>query len=504
MLQTFAKNLGQWVEKTVAAIRSSVGAAIATSGASSISPHAANAAEELFSRLADITSTVSIEVKQYGGKLQALRNEMGAIRPGDAPAVAAVIDKLMVLNDQTQHGLARAELRLESQMRQLADTATAAKSDPLTGVANRRGVEDELAIAMSRFQQNGRPAAILLLEIDYFQQFNESHGQEAGERALKRLAGVLAAQAREADAVARISGEQFAVVLHGTKASSVLERAENLRRAMCHTPIEIGDQEVRITASAGLAELQEADTAESVLKRAGEALYAARHGGRNCCYWQADDCLQRLSRPEEEPREVASEAGTSSAKTCEESSQCGAAPIPSAAPKHASVELAADQFADPSFVGQVARRTAEWRRGGATFSVVLLRVSFPASGATQPSDDARRTALRIIHQFARASLRDMDLVARWCADGLAILLPGSLVTDAAGVANRLRSSIERHEMPAPHANLKLSLSAGVAEVIESNDAQRVLQRAWTALESAIAAGGGQVYLHDGLRPAVVT
>src|SRR4030095_1929928 len=137
MLQTFAKNLGQWVEKTIATVRSGVGAAVATSEATSISPHAANAAEELFSRLADITSTVSIEVKQYGGKLNAIRDELDSIRPGDAPAVATVIEKLIVLSDQTQHGLARAELRLEGQMAELADTAHDAQSDPLNAAGPR-------------------------------------------------------------------------------------------------------------------------------------------------------------------------------------------------------------------------------------------------------------------------------------------------------------------------------------------------------------------------------
>ncbi|MCI0361933.1 MAG: diguanylate cyclase [Planctomycetaceae bacterium] len=499
MFQTFSRNLADWMEKTVKAIRASGAAAAPASAAPSISPHEAREAEELFSRVADITSSVAIEVQQHRGQLQTLRDELGSIQPGDVAAVAAAVGQLLAINEQAQHGLARAELRLEGQMRQLAETATAAKSDPLTGLANRRGVEDELAIAVGRFEQSGRPAAVLLLDIDQFQQFNDAHGIEAGDQALKRLAGVLVAQAREADAVARISGEEFAVVLHGTKAASVLERAENLRRAICQTPILVAGKELQISASGGLAELQEGDTSESVLKRANEALYAAKLDGRNCCYWQADDRLQRLSRPAEEQLAGGNSADSDSAKTLE---SAGSARVP-AGPRHASVELAADQFADPSFIGQVSRRAAEWRRGGATFSVVLVRVSFPTSGAQQVSEEARKIALRIIHQFARASLRDMDLVARWCDDGLALLLPGSLVTDAAGVANRLRTAIEKHEMPAPHTSLKLSLSAGVAEVIEANDAQRVLQRAWTALESAVSAGGGQVFLHDGLRPALV-
>jgi GGDEF domain-containing protein len=175
-------------------------------------------------------------------------------------------------------------------------------------------------------------------------------------------------------------------------------------------------------------------------------------------------------------------------------------PTDPAAARAESVELAAEQFADATFVGQIARRIAEWRRGGATFSVVLARVTFPAGSEPPPGDESRRTALRIVHQFARASLRDMDLLSRWQDDGLAILLPGSLVTDGAGVASRLRASIERYDMPAAHGSMQLCVHAGVAEVIEGNDAQRVLRRAWLALDAAGQAGPGSVYLHDGLRP----
>jgi hypothetical protein len=74
------------------------------------------------------------------------------------------------------------------------------------------------------------------------------------------------------------------------------------------------------------------------------------------------------------------------------------------------------------------------------------------------------------------------------------------VTDAAGVAARLRTAVERYEMPAPIGALSLSFHAGVAEVIDGNDAQRVLRRAWLALDAASQAGHGSVYLHDGLRP----
>jgi diguanylate cyclase (GGDEF)-like protein len=497
MLGTIPRKFADWIGWNSPSGRSGGPAVELAASPSSLSSHDVGTAVELFSRLAEITTTVANEVQQHHGNIQSVNDELGSIQQGDASAVAAAVCKLLVMNQQTQQRLAHAELRLQAQQRQLKDVANAAKTDPLTGVANRRGLDEDLANSLAKFAQRGRPTALLMLDIDHFKSFNDQHGHIVGDQALKRLADVLLAQARDSDSIARFGGEEFVVVFHGSKAAAVLERVENMRRAIGQATILASGVELRIAASAGLAELQKGDTAEALLKRADEALYAAKLDGRDCCYWHADDRLQRVSRPSEEPH--AATASGNSPDAIEKPSATGTA----IAPKHQSVELAADQFADSSFVGQVARRVAEWRRGGATFSVVLLRASFPAGGQPNQLDEARRTALRIVHQFARASLRDMDLLTRWKDDGLAILLPGSLVTDAAGVANRLRLAIEKHDMPAPHDGLKLSLCAGVAEVIEGNDAQRVLRRAWMALDSAAETGGGKVFLHDGLRPAAV-
>lgn len=498
MLGTFPRKLADWIGWNPNRDGSG-GIGVEPTAGPTLNSHDVGTAVELFSRLAEITSTVANEVKQHHGNIQSVNDELDSIQQGDASAVAAAVCKLLVMNQQTQQRLAHAELRLQAQQRQLADVASAAKTDPLTGLANRRGLDEDLAISLAKFQQKGRPAALLMLDIDHFKRFNDQHGHVVGDQALTRLADVLLAQARESDSVARFGGEEFVVVFHGAKAAAVLERAENMRRAIGQASLLANGAELRIAASSGLAELQKGDTAETLLKRAGEALYAAKLDGRDCCYWHADERLQRVSRPGEEPRAATPRATNVSTASVAKPSASGAP----ATPKHQSVELAADQFADSSFVGQIARRVAEWRRGGATFSVVLLRVSFPTTATNDQPEEARRTALRIVHQFARASLRDMDLVTRWNEDGLAILLPGSLVTDAAGVANRLRLAIEQHEMPAPHGGLTLSLCAGVAEVIEGNDAQRVLRRAWMALDSATEAGGGKVFLHDGLRSAAV-
>ena len=482
MLRTFPRKFAEWIGWNDSGLPGCVPQSPAPLPAT-FDARDVGTAVELISRLSEITSSVAIEVRQHSGNIQSVNDELGAIQSGDVAAVAAAVCKLLVMNQQTQQRLSQAELRLQAQQRQLQDVTSAVKTDSLTGLMNRRGLDDELAATILRFQQKGRPSTVLLLDVDHFKRFNDTHGHMVGDLALKRLADVLLSQARESDIVARFGGEEFVVVFGGARLSTVVARAEAMRTAIGKATITAGEKELRITASAGLAELSTGDTAEALLKRADEALYAAKLDGRDCCYSHEGDRLQRLGAAEP---------------------TSGGEFVTSSPPSRAeSVEIAADQFADTTFVGQIARRVAEWRRGGTTFSVVLARVGFPR-GEEQPSDEARRTAMRIVQQFARASLRDMDLLTRWKDDGLAILLPGSLVTDAAGVAGRLRSAISKHEMPVPHGGIKLSLCAGVAEVIEGNDAQRVLRRAWMALDAAVVEGEGKVFLHDGLRPAAAS
>lgn len=474
MLRTFPRALADWFG-WISPASSPPGSHFGQSAP--LSQADVGTAIELFNRLADITASVGAEVRHHSGNIQAASDELTAIPHGDVSAVAAVVCKLLVLNQNTQQRLTQAEIRLQAQQRQIADVTVAAKTDALTGLLNRRSLDEELRRVLTEFKQQGRPATLLLLDVDHFKRFNDTFGHPTGDVALKQLADVLLAHARESDIVTRYGGEEFAVVFRGAKAASVCQRAETMRNAISQVPVPVEGNALRITASGGLTELQDGDDPQRLLKRADEAMYAAKLDGRDCSYWFADDKLQRIGGPVSDP--LLSSVDPSGSRV-------------------ESVELAPDQFADATFVGQIARRIAEWRRGGTTFSLLLARVVFPAE--PQQTEESRRTALRIVHQFARASLRDMDQLTRWQSDGLAILLPGSLVTDAAGVAARLRAAIERYEMPAPLGALSLDFYAGVAEVIDGNDAQRVLRRAWLALDAASHAGHGSVYLHDGLRP----
>ena len=150
-------------------------------------------------------------------------------------------------------------------------------TDGLTGIYNRRFLDEMLPREVSRSQRSGAPLALLLIDIDRFKRFNDRHGHQAGDEALRGVARTLARHLRSIDFVARYGGEEFAVVLPGAGLEAALKTAERLRAAVQSAAIGDG-----LTVSVGVAALPEAAGDESSLVAVADtALYAAKEAGRN-------------------------------------------------------------------------------------------------------------------------------------------------------------------------------------------------------------------------------
>ena len=441
----------------------------------------ATTAIELIARLMDLTSTVASDVQQHSGQIESLNAELSGVKHGDSSAVAAVVCKLLVLNQETQRRLEQAELKLQAQQRQLYDVSIAARMDGLTGLISRRALDESVLRTLADYRRVGRPATLLMLDVDHFKRFNDTHGHVAGDEALKHVADILRSQSRETDVVARFGGEEFVVIFAGAALASIKQRADRMRSAIAANPLKIQEQQFVLSASAGLAEVREGDDAEALIKRADAAMYAAKAAGRNCLFWHDDNQPVRCDTAEEESRSAAAHEEALGDR------------------RRVSELLALDKFEDPTFVSSLSRRIAEWRRGGTTFSVILARIDRLDEFAAEHGEEARQAALKALNQLARASLRDMDQPSRWSEGGVAILLPSARVFDGANIARRLMEAMSRCELAAAGSGTRLSLSVGAAEVIEGNDAQRLLERALVALDAASRAGGGTVYVHDGLQ-----
>ncbi|MBH9551810.1 GGDEF domain-containing protein [Inhella gelatinilytica] len=153
--------------------------------------------------------------------------------------------------------------------------------DPLTGVANRRHFNEQLALALARQRRNGQPLCLMLLDLDHFKPLNDRHGHAAGDAALVQVAQRLKASLREVDLAARIGGEEFALLLPDTPLAQALEVAQRLRQTLRATPPQWDGQALVVTVSGGVVQAQGNSSAEGLLQAADAALYRAKGEGRD-------------------------------------------------------------------------------------------------------------------------------------------------------------------------------------------------------------------------------
>jgi len=166
--------------------------------------------------------------------------------------------------------------RLEEDLRAQAAT------DPLTGVPNRRSFEATARREVERARRYAKPFAVLALDIDHFKRINDTYGHDVGDIVLKRLSQICLEKLRVTDFLARLGGEEFAMLLPETDIDAAATLAERLRTAIATTPIATPKGALPITVSLGVAQYAPNEpTIDAALKRADEALYEAKHSGRN-------------------------------------------------------------------------------------------------------------------------------------------------------------------------------------------------------------------------------
>lgn len=158
-----------------------------------------------------------------------------------------------------------------------------ATRDALTGIYNRRFMEEALAIEQSRAERRGSSIGLMMMDVDYFKRFNDTFGHDAGDAVLRGIGLLLRRTMREGDMPCRYGGEEFAVILPGADLAQTRQRAEAIRTAIERwKPQNEGHAFGQVTVSIGIAALPlNGNSWQAALKVADEALYAAKHGGRN-------------------------------------------------------------------------------------------------------------------------------------------------------------------------------------------------------------------------------
>jgi diguanylate cyclase (GGDEF)-like protein/PAS domain S-box-containing protein len=172
--------------------------------------------------------------------------------------------------DLTEHKL------LQSRLEVLAST------DSLTRLPNRQAIMNKAKKDFAVAHRDKRPLSIVMIDIDHFKSINDHHGHAAGDHVLREVSAICQGVLRGSDVIGRIGGEEFVVLLPDAPQSSAEQIAERMRAQVAGTKIYFHDLEFTITASFGVATINVDDeTLQNMLARADEAMYQAKHGGRN-------------------------------------------------------------------------------------------------------------------------------------------------------------------------------------------------------------------------------
>lgn len=174
---------------------------------------------------------------------------------------------------------AGAQKRVRLQAEQLRERAT---TDELTGLANRRCFMQSLEREVARAGRSGAPLSVAIADVDYFKRINDQFGHGGGDEVLRRLAATAAATMRTADVVARLGGEEFAILMPDTDEEAARRACERLRTAIAEHPVQLDTgARVPVTLSTGIALFVPGEDRDRLVNRADHALYRAKEGGRN-------------------------------------------------------------------------------------------------------------------------------------------------------------------------------------------------------------------------------
>ena len=237
----------------------------------------------------DAIDTAMTTANAYSGSLQAASGDLD--RGISGPAMKMLADRLLAETRRMQDTNQALEMQLEasrediaSLQRDLDDVRRESMLDPLTKIANRKSFDEGLARAIDSSLATGDPMCLLLLDIDYFKNFNDTYGHQTGDQVLRLVAMTLKSNIKGKDLAARYGGEEFVAVLPSTDIEGAMIVAENIRSAIAAKELmkrSTNEKLGRITASFGLAMLRPNDTAASLIERTDRCLYAAKHAGRN-------------------------------------------------------------------------------------------------------------------------------------------------------------------------------------------------------------------------------
>lgn len=245
--------------------------------------------QELLDNLARFAEVTDDEAGKYNAEL---KKHGESLNQGlDAEALKELVGEISQETqtmrssvESLQGKLHESKSEVERLQQELSSARSEALIDPLTGVFNRRGFDAQMTNLAANSKASGKCISILMLDIDLFKKINDAYGHLFGDKVIRLVAETLKAQVKGQDSVARLGGEEFAVILPDTSVQGAQSVAEHIRQTIEKGKIRRLDKDESvggITISIGIADCQPGGDWLEALGHADEALYASKQGGRN-------------------------------------------------------------------------------------------------------------------------------------------------------------------------------------------------------------------------------
>ena len=240
-------------------------------------------------RTQESMKTASTEAGQFDAKLSRINNKV--IATDDKQGVSTLVRDLSGEVQRMRHSLETLSSQLEesrgdidtlsNELRRARDNSYL---DPLTGISNRRALDEALAEQCLLTLASGQPLCVVMIDIDHFKRVNDRAGHVVGDRVIRVIAQQLQASVKRQDIVARYGGEEFTMILPATPIAGALTLTERLRADIEKAGVvtgSAGNPVIKVTVSAGIAQQRLGESPESLLGRADKALYVSKQSGRN-------------------------------------------------------------------------------------------------------------------------------------------------------------------------------------------------------------------------------
>jgi diguanylate cyclase len=420
-------------------------------------------------QLRDLAHNVASDVGAHNTLVEGIADQLGALDQSDAGNNAVVMEavaKMLEANKKLATKLEDAEHKIQTQAEEIRTQQSEARTDALTKLANRRAFDAFLAECVEKYDKDARSFSLVMFDVDHFKKFNDTHGHPAGDEVLRTVGKTLTKAVKAGDLACRYGGEEFAVILVNTKAAEAQVAAERVRKAIESMIVQFGGNTLRVTASVGMAECQEGEEAAVLIRRADEAVYASKKGGRNCSHWHNG-------------QEYLPIAGVKPA--AEETPQHKAPAISVMAPDVSNLPGRA------AFAEELRRRISESQRFGFPITLLHFRVKEFKKLEHTYGNAIGGLLIDSLAAFIQSTLRDMDLLGKLEHGELIVMLPGSTESASRIVGQRVKTSISLCPIPLGEQQVRLDLDMGVATVQTNEDAATAMAGARVAMEAAAAA-----------------